>query len=442
MAGLLRGARAPLQKTLCVLYSPTSQGIRVRVARFLKNQLFYLAIAAVIYGIFWAIRPEATNLFITIVYTLSLCNLITFALERLSFLYFERRPLDYWLIYLALLLAITPLMVTVTTGIVFWLVDRPGGEFWNYLFTSWKFPSIATITFGIACQIYSVTKCRLEHRNRELEQTIESDIAERELQEEELNRAREIQQALLPKEIPQIEGFELVGTWEPARIVGGDYFDVIRLSEKKLGICIADVIGKGVPAALFMANVQATVRAYASESASPAWLCARVNSVVCANIAAEKFVTLFYGVLDAEQKTMKYTSAGHPRPILRNASGRVTQLDNGGAVLGVFPNWKYENSVVQLVPGDRLVLFTDGITEAAKADGEQFGEEGLIQVVKRLADEPLSKLNAELLTEVKSFCDSHLQDDATLITIAVGDAYPGKNSDNRSSSVLTFTSSS
>ena len=92
MAGLLNERRAPLQKTLCAPYSPTSQGVRVRVARFLKDQLFYLAIAVVIYGIFWAIRPEATNLFITVVYTLSLCNLITFALERLSFLYFERRP--------------------------------------------------------------------------------------------------------------------------------------------------------------------------------------------------------------------------------------------------------------------------------------------------------------------------------------------------------------
>jgi phosphoserine phosphatase RsbU/P len=120
----------------------------------------------------------------------------------------------------------------------------------------------------------------------------------------------------------------------------------------------------------------------------------------------------------------------------------VTQLDNGGAVLGVFPTWKYEDSIVQLAPGDQLVLFTDGITEAAKADGEQFGEEGLIQVVKRLADEPPSKLNAELLTEVKSFCDSHLQDDATLITIAVGDAYTGKNSENHIASVLTFTSNS
>jgi sigma-B regulation protein RsbU (phosphoserine phosphatase) len=147
---------------------------------------------------------------------------------------------------------------------------------------------------------------------------------------------------------------------------------------------------------------------------------------VCANIATEKFVTLFYGVLDQEKKTMQYTSAGHPRPILKNAAGRVMQLDNGGAVLGVFPNWKYEDSVVQLAPGDRLVLFTDGITEAANANGEEFGEEGLIQVVKRLADEPPSKLNAELLTDAKNFCDSPLQDDATLITIAVGDAHAGQ----------------
>ena len=198
---------------------------------------------------------------------------------------------------------------------------------------------------------------------------------------------------------------------------------MIRLNEKKPGVCIADVVGKGVPAALFMANVQATVRAYASESVSPARLCDRINSVVCANIIAEKFVTLFYGVLDADQRTMQFTSAGHPRPILKNASGRVTQLDNGGAVLGVFPTWKYKDSVVQLAPGDRLVLFTDGITEAAGANGEQFGEEGLIQVVKKLANEPASKLNAEALTDVKIFCDSHLQDDATLITIAVDEAY-------------------
>jgi len=429
-----------LHKMFCASDFSRSQGERARLTHFLSSQVVYLGIAVIIYGIFWAIRPEAANPFATIVYTLCLCNLITFALTRLSFPYFENKPLHYWIVSLALLLALTPVMVTVTTGIVFGLVDRPGGSFWNYLLTSWKFPSIATVTFGIAFQAYTVTKYRLERRNRELEQTVKSDILERELQEEELNRAREIQRALLPKELPRIDGFEIAGFWEPARTVGGDYFDVIRLSEKKLGICIADVVGKGVPAALFMANVQAAVKAYASESVSPAWLCDRVNSVVCANIAEGKFVTLFYGVLDAEERTLQFTSAGHPRPILKNASGGVTQLDNGGAVLGVFPKWKYEDSLVQLASGDRLVLFTDGITEAARANGEQFGEEGLIQVVTRLAGEPPSKLNADLLADVKSFCESHLQDDATLLTIGVADLYTGKESDKHISSALTRAS--
>jgi phosphoserine phosphatase RsbU/P len=438
MASLSTRERATLQKAPWIAGSATSRNIRARLMRLLSAQLIYLAIALVIYGIFWAIRPEATHLLITVVYTLCLCNLSTFALAPLSFLYVEREPIYYWIVFLALLLALTPVMVTITTGISFWLVDRPGGAFWNYLLTSWKFPSVATITFGIAFQIHAVTKRRLERRNRELEQTVESDMAERGLQEEELNRAREIQQALLPRQIPQIEGFEIAGTWEPARIVGGDYFDVIELSEQKLGICIADVVGKGVPAALFMANVQAAVRAYASESASPARVCEQINSVVCANITAEKFVTLFYGILDAKQKSMKYVSAGHPRPILKNASGEVTQLDNGGAVLGVFPNWKYEDSVVQLAPGDRLVLFTDGITEASRPDGEQFGEEGLIRLIKTLADEPPSRLNAKLLTDVKSFCDSHLQDDATLIAITVGPTRTGRNLEDNSPSLLAF----
>jgi sigma-B regulation protein RsbU (phosphoserine phosphatase) len=430
-----------LHKTFRLSDSSILQGAWARLILLVRSQLLYLGIALIIYGIFWAIRPEAANPVVTVVYSLCLCNLITFSLARFSFLYFERKPLHYWIVFLALMLALTPVMVTLTTGIVFWMVDRPGGSFWTYLLTSWKFPSIATLTFGIAFQIYTVTSCRLERRNRELEQMVRSDMAERELQEQELNRAREIQQALLPKELPWIDGFEIAGIWEPARTVGGDYFDVIRLGEKKLGICIADVVGKGVPAALLMANVQATVRAYASESVSPAGLCDRVNSVVCANIAEGKFVSLFYGILDGEEKTLRFTSAGHPRPILKNTLGTVAQLDNGGAVLGIFPNWKYEDSFVQLVPGDLLVLFTDGITEAARANGEQLGEEGLIQLVTRLAGEPPSKLNAKLLADVKGFCASHMQDDATLLTIEVTAAHPGKESGKRTSSVLTGASS-
>jgi sigma-B regulation protein RsbU (phosphoserine phosphatase) len=123
--------------------------------------------------------------------------------------------------------------------------------------------------------------------------TVERGSAQLEMQEQELQRAREIQQSLLPKEIPQLPGFQVAGAWLPARTVGGDYYDVMRLGENKIGVCIADVVGKGVSAALLMANVQATVRAFARESESPAWVCDRVNKVLCGNIADGKFVTFF-----------------------------------------------------------------------------------------------------------------------------------------------------
>ena len=399
-------------------------------------QFFFVAIAAVIYGIFWAIRAESSNLWVTVVYTLCLSNLTTFTLSSLSFLYVRKPPFQYWSAFLGLLLILTPVLVTGATALVFWFVDRPGGRFWPYLSSSWKFPSIATITFGLACQIYIVTKGKLEQRNRELQQAIALDIAEHEVQEEELERAREIQEALLPKVIPQLKGFKIAGTWEPARTVGGDYFDLIPLGKEKLAICIADVVGKSVPAALLMANVQAAVRAFASESASPAWLCARVNSVLCGNLAPEKFVTLFYGVLDREKKTLEYACAGHPPPILKRASGSVQLMENGGAVLGVFPHWQYENSLVQLAPGDRLLLFTDGITEARKADGEQLGEERLIHLLEKLAEEAPSALNRRLLESVKNFGGSHLQDDVTLIAIAVDAANQSAKQESESSSMV------
>ena len=201
-------------------------------------------------------------------------------------------------------------------------------------------------------------------------------------------------------------------------MVGGDYFDVIRLSESKLGICIADVVGKSVSAALLMANVQASVRAFAAESASPASLCSRVNSVLCANIATGKFVTLFFGILDAELSLLRYTNAGHLQPILISASGVVRRLGDGGALLGVFPEWKYEESAVRLAAGDRVLLFTDGITEAALGDGEEFGEERLIQRALACSDESNSEVKVRLLADVKEFCASQLRDDATLIVIS------------------------
>jgi len=274
------------------------------------------------------------------------------------------------------------------------------------------------VIVGVVSQLYRDTRERLESKNRELQQAIELEAAERELQGQELQQAREIQQSLLPKEIPQVAGFEIDGAWEPARVVGGDYYDVIRLSETKLGICIADVVGKSVSAALLMANVQASVRAFATETTSPSALCSRVNSVLCANIATGKFVTLFYAVLDAERGLLHYTNAGHLLPILIRADGEVQELRNGGAVIGVFPEWKYEDSVAQLHPGDRLLLFTDGITEAGLPGGEEFGEQRLITGARTYADKSTSELKLGLLSDVKQFCASQLMDDATLIVIS------------------------
>ncbi len=168
----------------------------------------------------------------------------------------------------------------------------------------------------------------------------------------------------------------MAGAWRPAREVSGDYYDVFKLDEHKLGFCIADVVGKGVSAALLMANVQAAVRAFASSAESPAQLCAKVNKLLCENLATGKFVTFLYGVLDSETRTLEYCNAGHVYPILVSA-GVTRTLDQGGAVLGVFPTWEYENAKIEFRPGDRLLLVTDGITEASDADEQEFGEEKL-----------------------------------------------------------------
>ena len=383
--------------------------------RLLRRQQSYIAVAVAIYCALWAAdRPVPIGT--TLVYTLSLCNLIVFMQDHLGFLYQRRGLLYSWVIYLPLLLLVSIAGVMAVNVIQFPVRGLPGQTLWQFLASGWKFPFMATVIVGVSSQVYRQTRERLESKNRELQLRIEQEAVERELQGQELQQAREIQQFLLPKEIPQVAGFEIDGAWEPASVVGGDYYDVIRLSESKLGICIADVVGKSVSAALLMANVQASVRAFATEGASPSELCGRVNSVLCANITSGKFVTLFYGVLDASRGEL--TNAGHLLPIVVHAHGETEELQNGGAVVGVFPDWKYEDSVVQLNTGDRLLLFTDGITEAGLPGGEEFGEQRVMTAARAYATKSTSELKLALLAEVKQFCASQLRDDATLIVVS------------------------
>lgn len=385
--------------------------------RFVRRQQSYIAIAVAIYAALWA-ADRRVPIGSTLLYTLPLCNLIALVQDHLNFLYQRKRLLVSWSIYIGLVLVISVAGVGVVNIIQYPVHKVPGQSLWDFLKSGWKFPFMATMIVGVSTQLYRRMRERLESKNRELQRKVELEAAERELHGQELQQAREIQQSLLPKAIPQIAGFEIDGAWEPARVVGGDYFDVIKFSEGKLGICIADVVGKSVSAALLMANVQASVRAFAAESISPSRLCQRVNSVLCSSISTGKFVTLFYGVLDAERRTLDYTNAGHLLPLVLRAAGEVQELANGGAVLGVFPDWKYQDSRLQLYPGDRLLLFTDGITEAGLPEGEEFGDQRLIEGARRYADKSTAELKMCLLADVKQFCASQLQDDATLIVVS------------------------
>lgn len=262
--------------------------------------------------------------------------------------------------------------------------------------------------------------------NARLLHTLRNQIEKGQLKRTELHREREedeearaVGEALLPRTIPEIPGLEIATTSQPVRTLGGDYFDVLELDEGKLGICIADVAGKGVPAALLMSNVQATVRTLAAESMTPSELVARLNGSICRNTTPSKFVTLCYCVLDLKAQQVTYTNAGHCAPILVRAGGEVVRLEAGGAVLGIFSKWVYEQATVSLQPGDRLVLFTDGVTEAANSRDEEFGEERLAQLIAALRDRGAHELKHRILQAVSTFTSDRAQDDATLMVAAV-----------------------
>jgi sigma-B regulation protein RsbU (phosphoserine phosphatase) len=388
--------------------------------RLILKQPVFVFIATAVTAIFWAITGLAPAIGATLIYSLTLGNITTLAIEAAPLPCKRRWPLGFWLLALALLVVLTPVAVTIASAIVFIsLTSLSWHSFPQFLLASWKFPSIANGIFGIVYLHFTGSRVRLEARNRELEQLVRSESAEREIEAEELRRAQEIQRELLPRRFPRLPGIEIAGSWEPARQVSGDYYDVIELSKDKLGICIADVVGKGLSAALLMANTQATVRAFASPTASASYVCSRINSVLCTNVAPGRFVTMFYGVLDASTRTLQYTNAGHLRPILIDRLGSARHLENGGALLGVFSNWQYEDATVELEPGDVLLLFTDGIVEAQSPEGVEFGEERLIASASNGPKQRLHDLQAHILQQVKAFCSNRMNDDATLLTVSV-----------------------
>ena len=238
-------------------------------------------------------------------------------------------------------------------------------------------------------------------------------------QEREVAEARSIQQGLLPGSIPQLGGCEIAGAWQPAQSIGGDYYDVLAFDEATLGLCIADVAGKGLPAALLMSNLQAAVRGLASPSLPPDGLCSRLNSLVCHNTGNDRFITFFYAQLDGPSRLLRYTNAGHNAPILLHRDGSYERLEAGGGVLGVFPHQTFATGAAQLAPGDRVILFTDGVTEACDAAGEEFGEARLLHLLEENRVAAAAVLQEKILAVAGEFSGGHWHDDATLLVLAV-----------------------
>jgi len=232
--------------------------------------------------------------------------------------------------------------------------------------------------------------------------------------------AQAIQRALLPTMLPCLAGVGLAARWEPAKAFGGDCYDAMRLTDTRLAISIADVCGKGLPAALLMANLLASLRAFASSGRAPRDVVSSVNRALCRQNDLRRFVTLFYALYDSVTRVLTYTNAGHNPPFLLRRDGSCERLPPNGTVTGIFDEAAYEEGVVRLEPGDRLVLFTDGITEARSDTGTEFDDSGLFSTIEGCRHQDAQAMVDAIFADVAAFAGGRLQDDATAVVAAIG----------------------
>jgi len=256
---------------------------------------------------------------------------------------------------------------------------------------------------------YTACVC-LEHLAAEERRRLESD----------LELSQKVQQALLPQQVPNIPGLELAAFSQPARIVGGDYFDFLHFRDNTHGLVIADVVDKGLAASLLMASLQASLRILVAESDSPARVAERLNSLFIHNIHLTQFVTLFLGRYDHITRTLHYCNAGHNPPLLyresRNGTERGEWLQPTGAAIGLVEGFAFHDKTVTLLPDDTLLLYTDGVTEARNRRGEEFRPQGLIDFIQQHAQLQAPDLVRELRRTLQEFTGGQpLADDTTIV---------------------------
>jgi len=245
------------------------------------------------------------------------------------------------------------------------------------------------------------------------------ETVEKQKMEQELEVAREIQHRLLPKTFPEIEGLQTHAVNIPSKHVGGDYFDIIPLADEKVAVVIADVSGKGVPAALLMASLQSSLRAEADVDRQPSEVISAVNRVIFAHTAGGTFVTVFYGVLDLARNSMTYCNAGHPPPLVLETGGSIRELDGTDIVIGIDDQSSYRDIEAEVATGDTIFLYTDGITDELNEEDEPYGETRLITVLRQNHGSCLEDIVECVHKGVLQFTDGKPQDDITALAIRV-----------------------
>ena len=264
---------------------------------------------------------------------------------------------------------------------------------------------------------------RKQVKHARARRTVQHRLADTRKTDEQLRRelieARELQENLLTNTQSSIAGLKVAIKWQPATTVGGDYIAAFNIDDEHAALCVADVVGKSLPAALLMANFQASLKSFASQHLSPADVSTQLNEVLYANTPLHKFITAFYGVVNIPERRLAFTNAGHNPPLLVRSNGECVRLEAGGSVLGAFPDLCYAQGEIELRHGDRLVLFTDGLTEAIDNSGEQFGEQRLIGLLEDHRNTTPEELKEIVFNVAGEFCGNTFCDDAALMIVGI-----------------------
>jgi serine phosphatase RsbU (regulator of sigma subunit) len=291
-------------------------------------------------------------------------------------------------------------------GVIF--VEAPHKPAWGGLFASLEDPD------GNSLKLVES-----DDLSKELEQQRRT-VAEKAEQErrsaQELEFAKQVQARLFPQSLPNLNSLDYAGLCVQARSVGGDYYDFLSYGPQRLALVLGDISGKGMAAALLMANLQANLRSqYATGWNRPNELLRSVNRLFYENTIDSSYATLFFADYDDRLRRLRYANCGHYAPLLLRSNGKVERLDSTGPVIGLFDNLDCGVDERQLQPGDTLVLFTDGVTESCDPKGEEFGEERLLDTLRRGLSLPTDRLLTSVVDEVRAFSPFEQHDDITLI---------------------------